>query len=201
MRATSADRTITALLGRWHRGERGAADALGRRVYDDLRRIAWRQLGPARAGDDLGATVLVHESFLRLLRQRGPFVNRHHFFALATRMMLRSLADERRRAAAARRGGDHGRAEFAFTAPPERGAGPPTRALDAEALAAAIDRLERLDARKADVVRLRLVWGLDKASVAAALGMSRRTAERDWAFAKAWLAGVADGNEEDNRER
>ena len=84
---TSTDRTITTLLNGWYRGDPGAVDALGRRVYGDLRGIAGRHLGPARNGEDLGATILVHESFLRLMRQRARFVDRHHFFALATRLM------------------------------------------------------------------------------------------------------------------
>jgi RNA polymerase sigma factor (TIGR02999 family) len=189
---------ITRLLSDVDAGAPGATDRLMQAVYEDLRRVAERHLdqrfGRGLPGVTLEPAALVNESFMRLIRQRKAFDNRGQFFAIATKIMLRVLVDYQRSRAASRRGGDRQRLaldlEHHEGSPPGGGcAGGDTIAVDA--LTDALDRLEAVDPRKADVVKLRVVWGLQMREVAEALDISLATAERDWAFAKAWLAREA----------
>jgi RNA polymerase sigma factor (TIGR02999 family) len=156
-------------------------------VYQQLRRVAHRQLGAEPTGHTLTTTALVHEAYLRLVDQtRAQWQDRVHFFAIAARAMRRILIDYARRHRAARRGGG-----------PD---GPPTPvSLDtvelsvaerAEALLAldeALDRLAAVDARLAQVVECRFFAGLTEGETAAALEVSQRTVAREWALAKGWL--------------
>ena len=186
--------TITLLLAQVEDGREGAMDRLMEAVYGDLERVAQRHMaqrfGPDLPGVTLEPAALVNESFLRLIRQRTSYQNRRHFFAIATKVMLRVLTDYQRGRRAERRGGDLKRVALPLEGPATNG-GAGEQRIEVEGLTRALERLESLDPRKADVVRLRVVWGLEMGQVAEMLGISLATAERDWAFAKAWLAREA----------
>ncbi len=154
-----------------------------RLVYDDLRRLAARQLQDRPGTPTLQPTALANETYLRLIKQRRRFDNRGHFFAIATRVMLRVLLDHRRAGDAGKRGGGLVRVTLTGLAEP---AVDPTG--DAATFVAALEKLEELDKTTADVVKLRVLWGLTNAEVAGALETSLRTVEREWQFARKWLA-------------
>ena len=170
-------------------------DELMRSVYADLERIAERHLaqrfGPGLPGVTLEPAALVNESFLRLIKQKKKFGNRGHFFAIATKVMMRVLLDYQRRRGAVRRGGDRGRITLNLDVHSPVGTAEEDRGIEVECLAAALEQLEALDGRKADVVKLRVVWGLKMEEITEALGVSLATVERDWSFSRAWLARKA----------
>jgi RNA polymerase sigma factor (TIGR02999 family) len=169
----------------------GAMDELMQVVYADLERMAAshlrRQFG-ARAGQvTLEPAALVNESFMQLIRQRKGFDNRGQFFAIATKVMLRVLLDYRREKMAAKRGGGGLRVTLAVEHVPADAAR--TGGLvEIEALSQALDRLETLDQRKADIVKMRVVWSMTVPQIAEALEISSSSVDRDWKFAKAWIA-------------
>lgn len=186
---------ITGLLRAADGGDPGARAQLIERVYADLTRLAekhFRGRFPAQRGDvTLEPAALVHESYLRLIEQRATIADREHFFALATRVMLRVLADYQRKRAAEKRGGDRRRVTVTLDGRAAVGGDPADRAesqVAIEALTRALEVLAEKDPRKAQVVQLKVFWARDVAQIAAILGVSRATVERDWAFAKAWLA-------------
>ena len=187
---------ITRLLKDVHEGRGGALDDLMRAVYDDLQHVAERHM-TQRFGHDLpGVTMepaaLVNESFLKIIKQRNTYDNRGQFFAIATRIMLRVLVDYQRQRAAGKRGGDLKRITLSLTEGPPAAPNGSTTSDDAiievDTLVDALSRLEALDARKADVVKMKVVWGLQMREIAHSLGVSLATIERDWTFSKAWLA-------------
>jgi RNA polymerase sigma factor (TIGR02999 family) len=183
-RARRTGAEITELLNAHAAGDAAALDQLLPRVYDELRRIARVRLRHERQGHTLAATDLVHEAYLKLLPvERVDWRSRAHFFAVASRAMRNVLVDH-----AVRRGAV------------KRGAGAPLTSLDDSepaaaaqplddliALSEALDRLERLDARQAQVVECRFFGGLSLEETAAALNTSAATVSRDWTFARAWL--------------
>ena len=188
-------RQITLLLKKMDEGEPAALDELMRVVYDDLERMAasylQRQFG-ARAGQiTLEPAALVNESFLRLVKQRKGFDNRGQFFAIATKLMLRVLAEYRRSKLTAKRGGGTG-------APPQitlaidrqhmANALEPQSQVEIAELTRALETLDDLDPRRAEIVKMRVVWGMTVPEVAEALDMSLSSVDRDWRWAKAWLA-------------
>lgn len=183
---------ITLLLRRAEAGGEDALDDLMNAVYADLERMARaylrRQFG-ARAGSiTLEPAAVVNESFMMLIRQRAKYDNRGHFFSIATKMMFRVMSEYRRRKGALKRGGD-AHVTLVFDDQLVADAGDQERTqIDLDALMAGLESLERVDPRKADVVKLRVVWGLTNDEIAAALELSRPTIEREWRFAKAWLA-------------
>lgn len=200
---------ITSLLHDLSAGREGAMDELMSVVYSDLERVAHRHMherfGQGMNRLTLEPAALVNESFLRLLRQRQGFENRQQFFAIATRIMLRVLIDYCRQRAAAKRGGDGAARESldrititfddALASSDQSNHVGGAGEIDVDALSAAIDGLEALDPRKADVVRMRVVWGLPHEAIAEALDISVPTVERDWRFARAWLANAVAGGE------
>ncbi len=145
-----------------------------------------RRFGRSAAGLTWQPTALVNETLLRMIKQRQQFDNQGHFFAIATTMMERVLLDYIRRRRAEKRGGEAIRVQFdpAVHSPAASGDG---ENCDMEALLRALARLAMMDARKAEVARMRLIWGLEINEVAASLGVSHATVERDWRFAYAWL--------------
>ena len=159
-------------------------------VYDDLGKIAARHLRQRVERPGSGVTLepaaLVNECYLRLVDQRRGFADRRQFFAIASRLMLRVLVDHQRRHAAAKRGGDRAR----ITLDVDLCAEPTSEeeGLELAILTVALERLERIDPRKAEVVRLRGFGALSMPEIAAQLEISRATAERDWAFARAWIS-------------
>jgi RNA polymerase sigma factor (TIGR02999 family) len=175
--------SFTQLLQRHRKGEPVAVDALLPAVYDELRQMARLQL-QREAVAPLEPTALVHEVYLRMVDQQVAGVeDRTHFRRLCARVMRQVLVDHARRRDAQKR--DAAREETLatrFEPAAEGGTSLPVLALDE-----ALERLALLDARKAQVVELRCFGGLTMAECADALGVSLRTVEADWFFARAWL--------------
>jgi RNA polymerase sigma factor (TIGR02999 family) len=179
---------ITRLLEQADNGRPGALDEVMALLYRDLQGVADRVLreryGSGLPGATLEPAALVNETYLSLLRQRSGYQNRSHFIAIASRVMLRVLADYERGKARQKRGGDQLRVTLT-------GVAAELVASDATSLgdfAEALDRLDGLDPRAAEVARLHFVWGRGLEEVATLLGLSARTIERDVRFARAWLA-------------
>ncbi len=186
--------SFTELLQRHRGGQEVPLGALLPLVYDELREVARRQL-QRESAPQLEPTALVHEVYLRLVDQQvAGLADRVHFRRLCARVMRQVLVDQARRRDAQKRGGD--REETLVTwMQPEAGDG--SRPLSVLALDETLARLAALDERKAQVVELRCFGGLSMAEVAEALGVSLRTVEADWFFARAWLkAELATGGEE-----
>ena len=176
------DGEVSRLLAAWSAHEPGAEERLFSLVYAELRRLAARHRRGEAPTHSLQTTALVHEAYLRLTGQRRvAWKNRGHFFAIASRAMRRILVDHARRRKAAKRGGAV--AASALDSVVLAVAGP----VDLMELDFALDKLERLDAQEAKVVELRIFAGLTVPEVAAALGVSRATIEREWTAARAWL--------------
>jgi RNA polymerase sigma factor (TIGR02999 family) len=177
----------------------GTADQLLPQVYDDLRRLAAARLAREAPGQTLDATALVHEAYIRVAGDEPgrPWDGRGHFFAAAAEAMQRILVEAARRKRRLKRGGGRGRAALdeAELVAPELGTDPDELLALDEALA----RLERRDPVKAALVKLRYFSGLSVPRAAEVLGLSTPTAERYWAYARAWLrlevAGRGDGDE------
>jgi RNA polymerase sigma factor (TIGR02999 family) len=166
-------------------GRKKAAD-LFPEVYAELRRVAAARMAGRAAGQTLEATALVHEAYVRLVgRADAPrWADRSHFFAAAAEAMRHILVDRARRRGALKRGGDAARVDLpedALAAPDDRG--------DAELLAVdeALGRLAQADPQAAELVKLRYFAGMSIPDAAAALGVAPRTADRLWAYARAWL--------------
>jgi RNA polymerase sigma factor (TIGR02999 family) len=174
---------LTAILERLRGGDPEAPAALFSLVYEELHRIAGRQVRADPSDRALTPTELVHEAYLRLFAGQAPaFADRAYFFAAAARAMRRVRVDHFRAARAAKRGGQHQRVELhsGLAAVPEPD-------LDLIALDEALDRLAARDPDRARLVELRFFAGLSMPHVAEVLGISLATAERHWAYAKAWL--------------
>jgi len=174
---------VTALLGEWRRGNRGALDELVPHVYAELRRIADRQFRMERVNHTLQPTALINEVYLRLVDQRQvDWQNRAHFFGVAANVMRRILVDHARRHGASKRG-DGVRCVSIDEAKDVAASNEmPILALDD-----ALDRLEAVDAELARIVELRAFGGLTIEEAAHVLSVSPSTAKRDWRTAKAWL--------------
>ena len=174
---------VTRLLVAWSQGDEGALDTLLPLVYAELREMAHRYLGRERRDHTLQPTAVVHEAFLRLIKQRRvDWKNRSHFFAVAAQSMRRILVDHARARAADKRGG--GQTLIALDAAPS---GETPRTVDLIALDDALGRLEKLDRAKASVVEMRFFGGLTIDETAEALGASPSTVKRDWTLARAFL--------------
>jgi RNA polymerase sigma factor (TIGR02999 family) len=181
-------REITRLLHELDEGREGALDELMALVYQDLKRIAGkhmrREFGANLGGVTLQPTALVNEGYLKLIQQRKSFRNRAQFFALATKILIRTLIDYQRSRGREKRAGDQIRVSLSGLDPSATHE-PDVSVLD---LADVLERLEQLDERKANVVKLRAIWGLTVTEIATTLGSSVATVERDWSFAKRWIA-------------
>src|SRR5215831_15898110 len=172
---------VTHLLAAIDQGDPHAAAQLLPLVYDELRRLAAAQMAREKPGQTLDATALVHEAYLRLIGDQ-QFTNRRHFFAAAAEAMRRILVENARRKMSLKRGGDRERLELneeqlVASAPRQ----------DLLALNAALDQLAIRDPVKAELVKLRYFAGLTLDQAAAALELSPATADRYWAYARAWL--------------
>jgi len=162
--------------------QREALDRLMSLAYPELKRLAHNRLRVERAGHTLSTTALVHETYLKLVDQTKVLGNRAQFFAVASIAMRRILVDHARKRASAKRGGDNVRV------PLDANSLSVEEAIDAIlALDGALDRLARVDARLCRVVECRFFAGLTDEETAAALGVTTRTVERDWAKARALL--------------
>lgn len=177
--------TVTTVLAAIGQGDAAALETLWQLVYDDLRRVAHRQLAGDRAADRLQTTVLVHEAYLRLVGDGGgpvEWASRRHFFAAAARAMRRIRVDDARSRKRLKRGG--GDRPGTLTAEPGVWDPDPVELL---ALDEALNRLEEHDPRKAEVVMLRYFAGLTIDETAALLEISPRQVDKEWRFARAWL--------------
>ena len=179
---------VTRILSAIEAGDPQAAEQLLPLVYDELRRLAAQRLAGEGPGHTLQPTALVHEAYLKLVGAdpQQPWNGRVHFFAAAAEAMRRILIDHARRKHRARRGGGKKRVELGdmddIEMVAERG-----RADDLLALDEALTQLAVADPRRAELVRLRYFAGLTLEQAAELLGISRATADRHWAFARAWL--------------
>lgn len=173
----------TRLLHDLAAGDEAAADLLFPLIYDDLRGLAQSYLRRERPGHTLQPTALVHEAYVRLVNADGLQVqDRAHFFRLAARAMRHLLVDHARRRQADKRGGDA--PLLTQSALDRAGAWDEGRLLD---LHDALETLGAHDPRKAQLVELRFFGGMTIEEAATTLGIGHATAERDWAFAKAFL--------------
>jgi RNA polymerase sigma factor (TIGR02999 family) len=174
---------VTQLLHRWAAGDHAALDELLPVVYQELQRIAARQLRRESPGHTLQTTGLVHEAYLRLVDQRDArWQNRAQFFGVAAQAMRRVLIDYARGKKAAKRGGDAVRVTLEdASAPAEQ------PDVDLLGLDEALTRLAALDPQQAKVVELRYFTGLGIEETAQVLGISPATVKREWAMARAWL--------------
>jgi RNA polymerase sigma factor (TIGR02999 family) len=177
-------RTPTEILAAIQQGDPQGLEELLPLVYDELRRLAARKVANEALCQTLQATALVHEAFLRLFdhAQRQNWANRKHFFAAAAEAMRRILIENARRKNARKRGGSFQRksfeqAEIAAPRPSE----------DVEALSEALDKLEKFDNRLSTIVKLRYFVGLTVDETAEVMGIPKRSTDRLWAYARAWL--------------
>ncbi|HUQ83663.1 MAG TPA: ECF-type sigma factor [Gemmatimonadaceae bacterium] len=179
---------ITEALSAFRNGAPDAMDRLAPLVYDQLKRIARRQLRAEPVGHTLSTTALVHEAYLRLVDQtRADWQDRGHFYAVASGAMRRILVDYARRYRAARRGGGDDGAPARPVPLDDTDFPIEERAEALVALDEALERLVRLDERQARVVECRFFGGLTEEETAATLGISQRTVAREWVTAKGWL--------------
>src|SRR5262245_1428933 len=175
---------VTRILSAIEQGDPSAAEQLLPLVYDELRQLATQRLAQEKPGQTLQATALVHEAYMRLVdAERAQHWNsRGHFFAAAAEAMRRILINRARDRGALKRGGHWRRIDFDAITDPL--ATPDADLLD---LNEALEELGRDFPQAAQVVQLRFFAGLTLDEAAAALGISARTADRQWAFARAWL--------------
>jgi RNA polymerase sigma factor (TIGR02999 family) len=175
---------LTRILSAVDHGEPHAAEQLLPLVYEELRKLAASKLTQEKPGQTLQATALVHEAYLRLVSadKAHQWDNRGHFFAAAAEAMRRILIEKARRKHRPKHGGDRQRVDLDETCVLGEPAADEVLALD-EALC----RLQTVDPSACQLVKLRYFAGLSMPEVAKALGISLRTAERNWTFARAWL--------------
>lgn len=165
-----------------------AADALFPLLYEELRRIAHRQLGIERQGHTLCTTDLVHEAYVKLADQtRAQFASRAHFLAVAAQAMRRILVTYARKVRAEKRGGDWRRLDLDQVEIPVE-----ERAEALVMLDGALEQLSLLNPRLAKVVECRFFGGMTEDETATALGITERTVRRDWVKAKGWLLSDLD---------
>ena len=188
---------VTRILAAIDQGDPKAAEGLLPLVYDELRKLAAQRLAHEKPGQTLQPTALVHEAYLRLIGNEAgaaegqKWDSRGHFFAAAAEAMRRILVESARRKNRFKHGGGQQRVDLddhdvAAPSPPE----------EILALDGALSRLAQDDPEAAKIVQLHFFAGLSIEQVAETLGMSRATAYRQWAYARAWLR-CAIGDEED----
>jgi RNA polymerase sigma factor (TIGR02999 family) len=181
---TPPSENVTALLRAWGQGDREAGERLMPLIYQELRRQAARSLRRERRDHTLPPTAVVHETYLRLVGERAPWVDRAHFFGVASRVMRQVLVDHARRRGAAKRGGSWTRVSLEGMG---TAASTPAGEVDVILLDQALAELAQLDAEKARVVELRFFGGLKLEETAETLGVSASTVTREWRMARAWL--------------
>ena len=178
--STARTGEVTHLLRAARGGDASAIDRVVPLVYDDLRRVARRQLGRVFGSQSVRPTELVHEAYVKLSAGDVAAVDRGHFLSIAARAMRQVLVDEARHRLAAKRGGlgwkrttlsgGHWVADF-----------------DVDELLTLNDALDELDPRQRQVVECRFFGGMEESEIAEALGVTERTVRRDWVKARAWL--------------
>jgi RNA polymerase sigma factor (TIGR02999 family) len=175
---------VTRILNAIEQGDPSASDKLLPLVYEELRVLARQRLANEKPGQTLQATALVHEAYLRLVGKDNDqsWDNRGHFFAAAAEAMRRVLIKRAEEKSAQKRGGDRKRIDLDSV----------TAALDTPAaelleLSDALNALDEVDLEAAKLIKLRFFAGLSLKEAASSLGMPVRTADRRWAYGRAWL--------------
>lgn len=185
-----SEETVTLLLERWSAGDRKAAERVFPLLYDELRRIATRQLRRERADHTLQATAIVHEAYMRLAGQQGlEWPNRGHFLAYSAHLIRHILVDYARGRNRAKRGGLAEKITLSEMADLALEKHPDLVSLE-EALAG----LEKIDPRKAAIVEMKFFAGLTIEEIAEQLGVSPKTVNREWRRARAWLYSALQTN-------
>jgi RNA polymerase sigma-70 factor (ECF subfamily) len=174
---------VTRLLVQLQKGNSEAESELIVVVYAELRRLAAHYMRLERRGHTLQTSDLVHEAYLRLVRQDNvSWQNRSHFFGVAAQIMRRILVDHARKHVAKKRGGSRARISLDVALLVAK-----TPSFQILALDEALSRLTKQDERLGRVVELRFFGGLSEDEAAEVLGISTRTVKRDWGVARAWL--------------
>jgi RNA polymerase sigma factor (TIGR02999 family) len=188
---------VTRILSAIDQGDPRASEQLLPLVYDELRRLAAQKMARESPGQTLEATALVHEAYLRLVdtTQVRQWNSRGHFFAAAAEAMRRILIEKARHKRSLKAGGDRQRLEMPDIEATNIGSD-----IDLLALNEALEKLERQDQRRAQVVKLRFFAGLTIEEAAQALGISPSTADSDWAYARCWLRLEMEGLEARNQD-
>lgn len=196
----SPPQPVTELLAQWRDGSEQAFAQLSALLYEELRQLAQRHLGGERNNHTLQRTALVHEAFVRLVNQRSvEWQSRAHFFGLASKIMRRVLVDYARARLAGKR--NNGAAALSLdqwgeSTDEDAAADAVPTALhhldahtqeDVSAIDQALNRLEQLDARQAQIIEMRYFGGLSIEHTAEAIGISEATVKREWTLARAWL--------------
>jgi len=180
---SSVDAQLTQLLSDVESGKADSINELMPVVYDDLHVLAERILRREKKGHTLQPTALIHEAYLRLVDQsRVGWKGKTHFFALCATSMRRILVDHARKRKASKRGGEARRVDFDIGL-----LGDDTEDEDILAVDDAIIKLANFDPKLARIVELRFFSGLTVADVAEVLQESKRSVEREWSMARAWL--------------
>ncbi len=177
---------VTRILSAIEDGDANAADDLLPLVYDELRKLAAAKLANEKPGLTIQATGLVHEAWMRLLGSEAEihWNGRGHFFGAAAKAMQRILVENARRKNSLKAGGDFQRVHLSQVIHEVHS---PSHKVDVLEVDEALTKLEAIEPRKAELVRLRFFAGLTLAEAARALGISGSTADNDWAYARAWL--------------
>ena len=184
MKQTDSKQDVTQLLIDWKNGEQEALEKLMPLVYDELRKIARNYLRYQSKDQTLQTTVLVHEAYLKLIRQnRVDWQNRLHFFGIAAHVMRRIVIDHARNNSRIKRGGE----VFKISLDEEKIDVSDERSAVLMSLDEALDRLAALDPQKARLVELRYFGGLSIEETAQVLEISTATVTRQWRAVKAWL--------------
>src|SRR5437660_5484803 len=183
---------VTRVLSAIEGGDPHAAEQLLPLVYQELRQLAAQKLAQEKPGQTLEATALVHEAYIRLVdvEKTQHWNSRGHFFAAAAEAMRRILVENARRKSSLKRGGRRARQEL-----DEENLEAPQVPDELIALDEALSQLAATDSKAAELVKLRYFAGLTVQQAAEILGMSPRSADLLWAFARAWLLRNIEGNE------
>ena len=182
--------SVTQFLQRWSTGDREAAEQALPLVYNELRRIAARELRRERGGQTLQATAIVHEAYMRLAGQTGlEWPSRAHFLAFAAYLIRQVLVDHARSRNRLKRGKGYEKVTLREAADL---AG--EKSSDVIALDEALSSLEKIDPRKASIVELKFFAGLTLEEIAEQLGISEVTVSREWRRARTWLYSALQTN-------
>jgi RNA polymerase sigma factor (TIGR02999 family) len=188
---------VTHILSAIEQGDPHAAEQLLPLVYNELRELAAQKLAQEKPSQTLQATALVHEAYLRLVASPGrksgesepKWNSRGHFFAAAAEAMRRILVNKARDKGRQKRGGGRRRVNLDDLCDPDAASDQDLLDLDE-----ALERLAAIQPQCVELVKLRFFAGLTMEEAAAALGLARRSADRQWAFARAWLFDALSGN-------
>lgn len=188
----NAKAPITKLLGEWSKGDQQAGDALFEAIYDDLKRMVGKRLSQEGWGMDLQTKEIIHETYLRMVRQDVAWENRTHFFAIASKTIRRVMVDHIRLTKRKKRGGD-----WMVTTLGEQERAPAT-SMDWLALDEALEALSKKQELGVKICEMRYFGGLTLDEIASLLGLGRATVVRQWKMTRAYLKKyLSDGQSQD----